>query len=407
MNALGRWVGVVGLWWALAGGAATILAADGGSPAPGSTASGVFLSSDPVVAAGSTIGDSLVQPTSASSVVEDTSDLLDTNLPGRSCCDEPAWIVSGGAVFLHRSRPDPTAIATPSSGQGTLISGSNLGFNWNSGPLVSIGRRTASGLIIEGRYFNDRDATASYNLDNITTFRTAGIGVTILGGGSLSSTYQTQLDSTELNVLKPLNDRLSLIGGFRAVQLHDQLNVNITSPSIYTNWNEKQPAIRRTDGHQPEPVRTGPGSAIQRSAQGRRLRQRGHESVHFEDRGRHDEQCGSHGLRGRTELYGLVCDHQAVIHPRRLHGAVGRRPGAGRPSRRQHQASGRRHVQPGQPARRPMVQRRRSPAWTTCGRADIARTRHPRPVDATGETYRAARALTAHGASSNRPGTLR
>ncbi|HTU26637.1 MAG TPA: hypothetical protein VMF30_14615 [Pirellulales bacterium] len=237
MKTIGHWVGAVVLWYVAIGGAAICIAADGGSPASNDDAPEISSSSD-----SDTLGairDAQVEAASASSVIEDAGDCWDSDLLSRCCrCNQSAWILSGGALFLHRSRPDPTTILAPSSGPGALMTGSNFGFNWNSGPLLSIARRTSCGLIFEGRYFNDRDATANYELNNVTTFRAAGIGVTILGGGSIWGTYRTQLDSTEFNMLAPLGDRVSLIGGFRAVQLHDQLNLTIASPGIITNWNE-------------------------------------------------------------------------------------------------------------------------------------------------------------------------
>jgi hypothetical protein len=252
MRSFRLWIGATGLLCVLSGGAAKAADLDLAGAVSRSNSPSVIptlastgeTSSTGDAADASTLLDPQVQPAGANSVAESANNNLVgncNNLPGDcfDCgCDQSAWIVSAGAVFLHRSRPDPSSIITPSSGPGTLISGSNFGFNWNSGPIISIGRRTKSGWIIEARYFNDRNATANYVVDNVTTFRMAGIGVTILGGGSISASYLTQLDSTELNALKPVNDRVSWIAGFRALQLHDRLDMTIASPGIITNWNE-------------------------------------------------------------------------------------------------------------------------------------------------------------------------
>lgn len=152
---------------------------------------------------------------------------------------EPTWVASVGAVVLHRSRPDPASVVTPPTGTpGVVISGGDFGFGWDAGPDVSLMRRTASGWMFEGRYFNDRDAAATFGIPSITTFRVAGIGVTILGGGPLNARYATKLDSTELNVHAPVNSRVTLLAGFRWVELHDALRVNMATPATFVNWDE-------------------------------------------------------------------------------------------------------------------------------------------------------------------------
>jgi hypothetical protein len=148
--------------------------------------------------------------------------------------------VSAGAIFLHRSRPDSAAIVTPPTGTpGVVINGTDFGFDWNAGPDVTLTRRCSSGLIWEGRYFGDYSAEADARIPNITSFRAAGIGITILGGGSIDAFYQTQLNSSELNLHKPLTDRLTILGGFRWVEVEDKLRLNIASPATFLSWEEQ------------------------------------------------------------------------------------------------------------------------------------------------------------------------
>src|SRR5205085_2445169 len=115
----------------------------------------------------------------------------------------------------------------------------DFNFDFDAGPEVIIARRFDSGLIVEGRYFNDRDASATNSIPSITSFRVAGIGVTILGGGSINSTYTTTLDSTELNVKMPLCGSCSLLAGFRAVELHDRLRSNLATPATFVEWDDR------------------------------------------------------------------------------------------------------------------------------------------------------------------------
>jgi hypothetical protein len=152
----------------------------------------------------------------------------------------PRWSVSAGAIFLHRSRPDSAAIATPPTGTpGVVINGTDFGFDWNVGPDLTLMHRSASGLIWEGRYFGDYDADASTTIPNITTFRAAGIGITILGGGSINSFYDTKLNSSEINVHKPITDRITVLGGFRWVEVEDKLRLNVATPATFLSWEEQ------------------------------------------------------------------------------------------------------------------------------------------------------------------------
>jgi hypothetical protein len=67
----------------------------------------------------------------------------------------------------------------------------------------------------------------------------AGIGITILGGGSLNNTYITNLDSAEINFHVPVHEGCTILAGFRYLQLIDHLEVDIVNPSIFTKWNEE------------------------------------------------------------------------------------------------------------------------------------------------------------------------
>lgn len=151
----------------------------------------------------------------------------------------PTWSISAGAIWLHRSRPETASIVTPPTGTpGIIVNGTDFGFDWGGGVDLGLMHRAKNGYIWEGRYFNSNDADATHNIPSITSFRIAGIGVTILGGGSLNSTYSTKLDSSELNLHKMVNDRVTIFSGFRWIELHDTLRVDIASPATFARWDE-------------------------------------------------------------------------------------------------------------------------------------------------------------------------
>jgi hypothetical protein len=144
-------------------------------------------------------------------------------------------------VILHRSRPDSAVVATPPTGTpGVLINASDLNdFGWDNGVDATIGRRMDNGLIVEGRFFNDESAEAHSDIPAVTTFRIAGIGVTILGGGALHNTYTTDLSSGEINVGTCVTPGCTFFTGFRWIELHDQLNVALAGTGLnISTWDE-------------------------------------------------------------------------------------------------------------------------------------------------------------------------
>jgi hypothetical protein len=195
-----------------------------------------------------TAGSELLRDTQVYTLGESTALASATALSATDECTQcnfaapvvaPTWSISAGGIWLHRSRPESAAIATPPTGTpGVTINGTDFGFDWGAGVDVGLMHRGKRGYIWEARYFNSNDADAAYNIPNITTFRIAGIGVTILGGGSLNSTYSTKLDSSELNLHKMLNDRVTIFSGFRWIELHDTLRVNMATPATFTRWDE-------------------------------------------------------------------------------------------------------------------------------------------------------------------------
>ncbi|HEX3599534.1 MAG TPA: hypothetical protein VHU84_05290 [Lacipirellulaceae bacterium] len=149
-----------------------------------------------------------------------------------SCCERSCYAMVGTAI-LHRSRPDSSVIATPPTGTpGTLINASDFdNFGWDNGVDATIGTRLSNGLIVEGRFFNDESAQASSDIPAVTTFRIAGIGVTIIGGGGLNGTYNTDMDSSELNVGTAITPGCTFFTGFRWIELHDECTLAWPAPA--------------------------------------------------------------------------------------------------------------------------------------------------------------------------------
>lgn len=149
------------------------------------------------------------------------------------------WSIYVGGMYLNRSRPDSSAIATPPTGTpGVLIDAGSFDFNWKSLPEIAVQRKFDGGWTLEGRYFNMGSETATTNVPSVTTFRIAGIGVTVLGGGALDNTYSSSLRSTEFNVYKQLTPGFAVLAGYRNFSFQDHLHVGLVGTGLnISDWN--------------------------------------------------------------------------------------------------------------------------------------------------------------------------
>jgi hypothetical protein len=179
----------------------------------------------------------ILQASDTSTVAESQS----TAAPNLTAdCPQTAWCVSFGALFLERSRSRPASIITPSTGNpGRVLDAADFGYSYDTCPDISFMCQLPSGYLVDGRYFSDHSAGSDVDLGTLTTFRIAGIGVTILGGGPVSAFESTKLDNAELNFHVPIREGCTVFGGFRYLELTDRLEVDFVNSSIFTRWNEE------------------------------------------------------------------------------------------------------------------------------------------------------------------------
>ena len=97
-------------------------------------------------------------------------------------------------------------------------------------------KQMANGWIWEVRYFDDRDASAYSELSR--NHRCDVFGVNILGITSLSANYFTKLDTTEINLGRPVNDVFTFLVGFRWIELHDHLGYSFNHGVLTTTFDD-------------------------------------------------------------------------------------------------------------------------------------------------------------------------
>lgn len=154
--------------------------------------------------------------------------------------NQSAWSFYAGGLYLQRSRPSSArVIGTSASPFTTLIDAHSYDFDWQGTPEFVLQRRFDNGWMLEGRYFGNISSSAASNIANITTFRIAGADVTIVGGGPLDTSYETDLKNAEFNVHKQMTPGFSLLAGFRWIELRDKLHVNMATPATFVEWDNR------------------------------------------------------------------------------------------------------------------------------------------------------------------------
>ena len=146
--------------------------------------------------------------------------------------------ISLGTIGLKRYATHGIVATPPTGTPGTLITGDNFDFGRGFGPDIALRWKFNPDWSIEGRYF-DATSDATFDVPAVTTFRTAGIGVTILGGGALHDSFSSELGSGELNVVRDIVPGLSVLAGYRHFALNDHLNNALASTGLNIGtWDE-------------------------------------------------------------------------------------------------------------------------------------------------------------------------
>lgn len=124
---------------------------------------------------------------------------------------EPLWSVYAGAIFLHRDNPK---VAAP-------LGFDALGFDvgTRSGVDIDIRRRLGERHELQVRYFGI-DGWSEQLAD------TGTIGLT---DWATLGDYATGLHSTEINLRSRWNDFVTVLGGFRWVELNEQVNYQLNT----------------------------------------------------------------------------------------------------------------------------------------------------------------------------------
>jgi hypothetical protein len=162
------------------------------------------------------------------------------------CC----WTLSADAMIMSRSggKTSSLLINADESGEdqdGTDASGAELfnsnafEFNWAAGPRVSVvGEDILFGCDLEAAFFGIDGWEAVQNITvpetgaNFMVFNEPSTTISLSPGDVVTYRYVSQLRSTEINARHPIYERLSVLMGFRYVELHEELASSVNDVEV-------------------------------------------------------------------------------------------------------------------------------------------------------------------------------
>jgi hypothetical protein len=141
------------------------------------------------------------------------------------------WYVDAGTRIMRRNVASSTQFATNPNGT-PLSTAREFDFNWVAGPDLLAGRMINDCLAVEFEYFGLYGMNAG--------FSDPGPGFAV--GSTTSATnffanYRSSMTSVELNARYWLNCEMSILGGFRFVNWHEEMNGGYTIPGTTTFFN--------------------------------------------------------------------------------------------------------------------------------------------------------------------------
>ena len=146
----------------------------------------------------------------------------------RPCCCRPMWTVEAGMVLLERTRDNDRALMTDWSGA-VLMDASDFDTDLKVGPMVRLIRHRPCGPDLELSFFTIgqfSDAAVYPAFPDGTRFVVREPNPFNFGGntGPNPVAFHSELYNTELNVRWCANDWLTVLAGFRWVEMHEQID---------------------------------------------------------------------------------------------------------------------------------------------------------------------------------------
>lgn len=152
------------------------------------------------------------------------------------CSCSPRWSFSADMLIMTRKTARAqTIIFQQFAGRAEVLNTTDLGFDFEIGPRISLARHDDSGRSLEIGYMALDFRTGATVSDGLLAFEPPG---GIMGYRQFDVSYGSRLDSLEINARKQLNDYATLMAGLRWVELGEDFRVQaLPSPSSIYQMN--------------------------------------------------------------------------------------------------------------------------------------------------------------------------
>jgi hypothetical protein len=150
-------------------------------------------------------------------------------------CRPPLWTVTADALFLHRSEAAASVLMVNTADPTQNLNAASLRPGTQTGFDLSAIRQFGQAWALEGRYFgfdqwNGAAATAT-TPGSLLQINTA-IPIFSIAGTAIRGDLASKLHNAELNGRWQASDLVTLLAGFRYLELDDHLRMNVANGAI-------------------------------------------------------------------------------------------------------------------------------------------------------------------------------
>lgn len=154
-------------------------------------------------------------------------------------CLNTTWFATADALLLHRSSPSDSLLAFNTADPAQNLNASDFDFGVHTGVDVSLLRQFACDRSLEVRYFG-----VDYWRDTVGATTTPGdlfqintaVPIFTLAGSSIDANYTSSLHNFEVNVRQQIDDRWTLLAGFRYAELDEGLSATLVGAAVPFNY---------------------------------------------------------------------------------------------------------------------------------------------------------------------------
>lgn len=145
------------------------------------------------------------------------------------------WTLRADTVFLYRQKPSANTLAFNTNNPAQELNASDFPLGIHTGFDLLASRQFTNGWGIEARYFGfdhwNTNVSSQTNPGDLLQINSA-IPLFTLAGDSFAADYQSALHNAELSLLRGATENISLLGGFRYLELDERLGASSINSQI-------------------------------------------------------------------------------------------------------------------------------------------------------------------------------